>query len=293
MSLSTRRQLLTAAPGLALFALGCPRLGSKDLEKLGDALKKFLPRVRFDTVKLRDIDFEKADLTFRFQVENPAPLKVALASFSYALSLEDTRLFEGRNPDGVTLKPEASAPLRFPMTLRWAELAQLLEKTRGRDELGFALSGHMGFDTPAGQARLPYDASGTVPALRRPGFALQDIELQEFRPRENRARVAINLGVTNLGGSVFSFQRFDYRLRLGGHDVASGMVGRLGEVAADATQRLTLPVDVSLTGVGASVIDAIASKGRLDTRLEAGLDVGTPFGEVPLRIDESRRLQLR
>ena len=160
------------------------------------------------------------------------------------------------------------------MTIRWADLAQLLQTTHGRDELGFALSGHMGFQTPAGEARLPYDAGGTVPALRRPRFTLQDIKVEEFRPRENRARVGINLGVTNFGGSTFSFQRFDYRLRFGGNDVASGMVDRLGEVAAEATGRLTLPVDVSLTGVGTSIIDAISRKGRLDARLEAGLEVG-------------------
>ena len=293
MTAPSRRHLLAATPGLALFAMGCPRIGNPDIEKLGDALKRFLPKVRFDRVNIREIDFKKADLTFLFKVRNPAPLKVALSSFSYALSLEDTPLFQGNNPEGVTLRPEATAPLRFPMTIRWADLAQLLQTTHGRDELGFALSGHMGFQTPAGEARLPYDAGGTVPALRRPRFTLRDIKVEEFRPRENRARVGINLGVTNFGGSTFSFQRFDYRLRFGGNDVASGMVDRLGEVAADASGRLTLPVDVSLTGVGTSIIDAISRKGRLDARLEAGLEVGTPFGAVPLSIDRSKRLQVR
>lgn len=292
MSQPTRRHLLAAAPGLALFAAGCPKVGGGDLGKVGKALKQFLPTVRFDRVKLRDINFKKADLTFLFKVDNPAPLKVALASFSYALALEGNPLFEGNNPNGVTLKPEAAAPLKFPMTLKWADLAQLLQNTKGKDELGFGLSGHMGFNTPVGEAKLPYDASGMVPALRRPKFAFQDIKLQEFKPLENRARVGINLGVTNLGGSVFSFKGFDYKLKFGGNNVASGVMDVLGDVAANTTQRLTLPVDLSLTGVGASVIDAIANKGKVNAQLGAGLKVGTPFGEVPLSIDETGRVSI-
>lgn len=288
MSQPTRRHLLAAAPGLALLAAGCPKVPGG----VGEALQQFLPKVRFDRVKLRDIDFKKADLTFLFKVDNPAPLKVALSSFSYALALEGSPLFEGANPNGVTLKPEAEAPLKFPMTLNWADLAQLLEATKGKDQLGFGLSGHMGFNTPVGEAKLPYDAGGEIPALRRPRFAFQDIELTEFKPMENRARVGIHLGVTNLGGSVFSFKGFDYKLKLGGNNVASGVLDMLGDVAANSTQRLTLPVDLSLTGVGASILDAFANKGKVNAQLGAGLKVGTPFGDVPLSIDETGRVNI-
>ena len=291
MSQPNRRQLLAAAPGLVLFAAGCPK-GSGGLGQVGKALKQFLPKVRFDRVKLRNINFKKADLTFLFQVDNPAPLKVALSSFSYALSLEGSALFEGDNANGVTLKPEATAPLRFPMTLKWADLSQLLKDTKGKDKLGFGLSGHMGFNTPVGEARLPYDAAGEVPALRRPRFALQDIKLTEFKPMENRARVAINLGVTNLGGSAFSFKGFDYKLKLGGNRVASGVMDILGDVAANSTQRLSLPVDLSLTGVGAGILDAFANKGKVNAQLGAGLMVGTPFGDVPLSIDKTGRVAI-
>ena len=288
MSKPTRRHLLAAAPGLALFAAGCPKVPGD----MGKALKQFLPKVRFDKVKLRDIDFKKADLTFLFQVDNPAPLKVALASFSYALALEGNSLFEGNNANGVTLKPEAAAPLKFPMTLKWADLAQLLQDTKGKDQLGFGLSGHMGFNTPVGEAKLPYNAAGDIPALRRPTFAFQDIKLTEFKPMENRARVSINLGVTNQGGSVFSFKGFDYKLKLGGNNVASGVLDMLGDVAANTTQRLSLPVDLSLTGVGASIIDAFANKGKVNAQLGAGLKVGTPFGDIPLSIDETGRVNI-
>jgi LEA14-like dessication related protein len=284
----SRRHLLAATPGLALFAAGCPKVP----DGVGKAVKKFLPTVKFDRVKLRDIDFDKVDLTFLFNVNNPAPLKVALSSLSYALALEGTQLFEGNKPDGVTLKAAAEAPLKFPMTLRWAELVELFQKIKGRDELDFGLSGKLGFNTPVGEAKLPYDAAGTIPALHRPKFALKGIKLKEFKPLQNRARIAINLGVTNHGGSAFQFKGFDYKLKFGGNQVAKGIVASLGEVAADTTSRLTLPIDLSLTDVGATIIDAFAKKGKLQTQMAAGLLVGTPFGDIPLQIDESGKLDI-
>jgi hypothetical protein len=285
----SRRSLLSAAPGLALLAAGCPAV---DPKKVGKALKQFLPTVRFDKVELGDINWKKADLRFQFLVDNPAPLKVGLASFRYALALEGVPLFEGDNPDGVTLKPEGTAPLVFPFTMKWDALGELLDKTRGRDELGFVLDGDLGFNTPVGVAPLPYRAAGNVPALRKPNFNLQGIKVLDFKPLQNLARIGIDIDVTNLGGSIFSFSGFDYGLSFGGNRVAGGVVERLGQVGADATERLRLPVDLSLLGVGATVIDAISKKSNLATKLDAQLKVGTPFGDIPLSIDETGRLQI-
>lgn len=286
----SRRNLLAATPGLALLAAGCPKV---DLGKAGKAVKQFLPKVRFDRVKLRDIDFERAKLTFLFQVDNPAPLKVALSSFSYALDLEGERAFDGRNPDGVSLEPKGTAPLKFPFTLRWESLVNLLKATRGKDRLNFGLAGHMGFNTPVGEAKLPYDAGGDVPALRRPKFALKGLKVRDLNLVQNRARLAVQIDATNLGGERISFSGFDYDLRLAGERVANGVVERLGGVDGDGTERLELPIDLTLTSLGSGVVQAIKNRGDVRAQLGANLKVGTPFGPVPLSIDEGGNLRVR
>ncbi len=285
----SRRQILAAAPGLALLAAGCPKV---DVAAVGKAVQKWLPKVRFDKVNLRDIDFDKADLTFVFQVDNPAPLKVGLASFSYALALEGQRLFDGDNPDGVKLEAEGSAPLKFPMTLRWKDLLDLLKATKGKDELNFGLTGNMGFDTPVGVAKLPYDASGLLPALRKPRFDLKGLKLRELKLLENRASLGLQIDATNLGGAAIGFSGFDYNLRLGGDRVAAGVVERLGEVAGTATERLEIPIDLNLLNLGSGVLNAIKNNGDIEAALGARLKVRTPFGEVPLSVDESGRLSV-
>jgi LEA14-like dessication related protein len=282
-----RRLILAALPGLALMAAGCPKSG-----ELSKAARKFLPVVRFNKVNLRDINFEKVDLDFLFDVENPAPLKVALSSFQYALALEGQPLFDGKDPDGLKLEAAATTTMPFPFTMRWSDLAELLKATQGKDELGFGLTGALGFNTPVGELELPYKAEGKVPALRRPRFKLEKLRLESFEPLKDKARLAIDMQVSNRGGSTFTFKGFDYKLNLAGNKVADGLVQALGEVGADSQGTLTLPVDLSLSNLGAAVVEAFAGKGKLKARVAAGLKVGTPWGDLPLEIDESEELNI-
>jgi len=288
MTVPTRRFLLAGLPGLALTVAGCPKLPNG----AGKKLKKFLPTVRFDTVNVRSIDFDKADLDFVFQVDNPLPLKVGLASLTYALSLEGVDFLSGKDPDGVKLRAEASSPLPLPLTLRWKKAAELLAATRGKDDLGFGLEGNLGFNTPAGVATLPYRAGGTVPALRRPTFRFAGLRLKDLQLAQDRARLALDLGVTNLGGATIGLHDFKYRFRLGDNNVARGNTGELASVGGDTEKTVALPIDITLSKLGKSVLDALTSRGKIQTGLAADLTVSTPFGKVPLSIDESGKLQV-
>jgi len=288
MSLPSRRFVLAGVPGLALTLAGCPKLP----KGAGKKLAKFLPAVRFDTVKVRSIDFDKADLDFIFQVDNPLPLKVGLASLTYALSLEGVDFLSGRDPDGVKLRPEASSPLPLPLTLRWKKAAELLSATRGKDELGFGLHGDLGFNTPAGVATLPYKAGGRVPALRRPRFKFDGLRLKDLQLTKDRARLALDLGVSNLGGATIGLHDFRYRFKLGDQKVAQGNTGELASIEGDSEKKVSLPIDVTLSSLGASVLEAIQSRGKVKTGLAADLTVSTPFGRIPLSIDENGKLDV-
>mgnify|MGYP002631204843 CR=1 FL=1 len=288
MSLHSRRLVLAGLPGLALALSGCPKIPKGTAKQL----KKYLPAVRFDRVKVRDLDFDKADLDFIFQVDNPLPLKIGLASLSYRLDLEGVDFLSGNDPDGVSLKAEGSSPLPLPLTLRWKKAAELLSATKGKDELGFGLAGKLGFNTPAGIATLPYSAGGTVPALRRPKFRFQGLRLKDFQLAQDRARLALDLGITNLGGATIGLHDFNYRFKLGDKRVAKGNTGELGKVSGDTEETVSLPIDITLSNLGASVIDALRSRGRVQAGLAADLGVSTPFGRIPLSIDEGGQLSV-
>jgi LEA14-like dessication related protein len=254
-------------------------------------LSQFLPTVSFDGLEIRELTFEQADVDFVFQVDNPNPVRMSLASFDYALELEAVPFLEGDNPDGFTLEPSAGSPLVLPVTLGYADIWNTIQATRGEDVVDFLLSGAMGFDTPAGHVDLPYSEDGDFPALRTPKFSFSDVRVPSFDLLAGTAEVEVDLGVDNELESTLFFENFRYDLTFDDAPVASGLLGSF-DVGGATAGTVTLPITVNLLSVGVGVVDAIVSGGTIDLGLDAAMDVDTPFGIVPLSIDETGAVDL-
>ena len=101
----------------------------------------------------------------------------------------------------------------------------------------------------------------------------------------------MELDVDNDHGASLWFDEFDYELALNDHSVASGLIDELGEVPGASTGVLAVPIDVSLFDAGLGIGDIVGS-GAVDVGLIASTQVLTPFGAIPLRVDERGNLVL-
>lgn len=281
------RSAIVFLPLLALT--GCPKLS--DLNSVVD-LSKYTPTLSFDTVKLVDINWETATADFVFQVSNPNPVDVKVASFTYGLALAEEPFLSGANDDGLALKSEGDTELVLPVSIKFTEVIATGKALAGSDTIPFALKGDFGFNTPLGMVRVPYDESGELPVLRLPKIQIASARVAEFKPLQNKAVLEVDLGVTHEQGATLDFTQFDYELGLNGGKVASGLVAELASVEAGTTGIVTLPVELNLLEMGATVVQAIRLKEKLDLSIGAGLNVGTPLGVIPLSVDESGKIQL-
>ncbi|MCA9572912.1 MAG: LEA type 2 family protein, partial [Myxococcales bacterium] len=227
-------------------------------------------------------------------VDNPNPVEVGLSSFSYDLGLEGIHLLAGDNEDGFTLEASDASELRLPVALNWQSTWDTVQATRGLDDVPFGLSGHFGFDTPAGEAELPYDEDGSFPALRTPKFRLANLRatrLNLSNPLAPTAELALDLGVDNAHGSSLFFDRFDYGVVIDGRPLASGLLSSF-EVDGATEGNVSLPISVDLLTAGTTIYSAITGGGALDVGLDATMDVDTPFGILPLTVDETGALDV-
>lgn len=256
-----------------------------------EELDPFLPTVTFDTLAIDAIDFDGAEVDFVFQVENPNPIQVELASFSYGLSLAETPLFDGDNADGFTLEASNASELRLPVALNWQSTWETVQATRGLDDVPFGLQGSFGFDSPAGVLELPYAEQGSFPALRTPKFRLTNLRATRLNLLGGSAELALDLGVDNAHGSTLFFDAFDYGVQVGGRPLASGVLQTF-EVDGDTEGTLSLPIEIDLLTAGTTIWSAITGGGALDVALDATVDVDTPFGILPLSIDETNALSV-
>ena len=244
----------------------------------------YLPTVAFERIDLQRIDWQDVDANFVFSVKNPNPLTIDLARFDYDLAFSGVHWASGDNPDGLVLEASGSSEWALPMHIVFQDLYDLVQATKGEDTIPFEIAGSFGFDTSIGAIDLPYRADGGFPALRTP-----DVEYQALRVSDvglTTADVALDLGVVNDHGSNLWFKDFDYDVDLEDFDIGSGQVTDLGQALPETTTTLTIPFTVDLLESGMAVLDVLLDDEAADLDLRASTDVDTPFGVVPLSIDE-------
>ena len=248
------------------------------------SLAEYLPTVKFDRLDINAVDWETADTNFVFRIDNPNPIDVTLARFDYNLGLGGVDFINGDDPDGLTLGATGSSELSLPVSVVFQDLYDLVQATRGEDEIPFALDGSFGFNTPLGVVDLPFAEEGGFPALRTPAISFGALRVDDLD--WTGATVELDLNVDNEHASNLLFENFEYDVSLAGVDVASGLVADLGAASGAGESTLTLPLEVSFLDSAAAVYEALTSS-RVNVGLSAATDVDTPFGIVPLGIDES------
>lgn len=287
-----KRLLLTSVLGLSLTGVAfaaCSNLGT-----LGDALEPYTPKLHFKELSLQGIDFQHVDVDFVFQIDNPNPLNVKLATFSYALGFEGVEFLKGVNDDGVALKARGTSELALPVSVRFEDLFKLVGATSGKDEIAFSLAGDFGFNTPLGVARVPYREEGRFPVIHAPDVSLEGLRMGKLDLLGQSATLNLDVGLTNArGGSALTFDAFDYKVELGATQVAAGLVDSIAAAPPDGKQVVTIPINLNLRSLGAAIVAAVTKKSSLDVALGATVKVGTPFGQVPLSIDERGDLAIR
>jgi LEA14-like dessication related protein len=265
----------------ASLSVGCLQLGG-----LGGLGEQILPKVSFQRLKVTAIDFDEVATDVVLRIDNPNPIGLTVAEFAYDLDLAGHDLVDGAQPGGLAIAANGSSKLALPVHATFREVFELAGDLRGKDDVPFQLSGELGFRTPLGLVRVPVRAAGSFPVLHLPAIRLRGVRVGALDPRGVSATVTVELGVQHDGAASLTLGAFDYDLRLGGASVLHGQVSTPPAIAPGAEQTIAVPLTVNLLPLGATVIDALTRRTRLDVDFDATLSVGTPYGSVPLRVDE-------
>lgn len=254
-------------------------------------LKQYLPKVTFDKMKVEKVDFHGMDTNFRFDVENPYPVGLKLASFAYDLALEDKAFLNSTSASGLDLAAGTTSKMDLPARIQFKEVFELIQDLQGKDEVAYGLKGKFGVETPAGPVEVPFDEKGEMATLKAPKIEPKAVRVGAVNLLQQKATLEIDLGVTNRAKAhTYGMKAFQYGIDLAGARVADGTLADLS-VAAGATETVTLPIQLSLLQLGSTLVSSITQKKPMDVRLDAGLDVDTPLGRIPLSVDQTVNLR--
>jgi LEA14-like dessication related protein len=266
--------LLLALAGLA----GCAELAQVAKAAL------LPPRLSFESASLEALDLEGATVAFRWRVENPNGFGVDLARFGYRLDVEGKRVVEGEMPSGVKIPASGTAPLAFPVRVRFADVPGFVALVSKRDEVAYRLSGSAGVRSPVGVLDLPLAHEGRLPLPRLPAFALDGVAIRSASLSEIALDVKVK--VSNPNRFPVPAGTLDYALEVDGAAVARGDGKGLAPVPAGSSAVVAIPVRISILGAGRAA-SQLASGNPVDVALTGGARIAG----IPLPVDLRARLR--
>ncbi len=225
---------IAAVLSLSLFASGCAFLN----QLLRSAFVP--PEVQFKGFTLGAVTLSDATLNLTWELRNPNPVGISLASLEYAFSVEGRQVVAGKPANGLQIPAQGTAELSFPATVRFQDIAPVVQTFLEKDYATYKAQGVVGIETPVGVVTLPlqYEGQFEVPKVPRVEFLpprIQSITLTS-------ATVEFPLSVTSRNSYVLPVRAS------GGVEIAGARVGNLtadlSQVQPRATQRISIPLTI-------------------------------------------------
>jgi LEA14-like dessication related protein len=255
-------------------------------------LKQFTPTITFKKLEIKKLTFQSADVDFVFDVQNPNPLKVSLASFKYQLDFEGHKMLEGADPNGLTLAASGSSEIRLPVAIVYEEVYKIAQAVKGKDDVAFALSGEFGFNTPLGEAKVPYQEAGSFPAPKKP--KLEFVSIKVDKPKllsPNSTTGEVQFKIANEHASAIDLKDFNYKINLNKLPASNGVVPQFEPCPGNSEITVKMPITVNLLNLGSAFLSALASN-SMDFKIDATLNVNTKFGVLPFTINQEKSIPI-
>lgn len=278
--MKTNRSLLLLATLCLVVLSGCAALQSL----FKNAFQK--PRLSFKTARLQQASLSDATVDLVYQLDNPNPLGLSLASVSYAFFVENKQVVAGTPSKGLNIAAKGKSDLVFPANVKFADIAPVVQTFLTKDTAQYKAQGSIGVQTPLGILSFPLEHEGTfeVPKIPQVQFSaprISNITLQgatvQF-PLMVKNRNSFSLPVAGISGA----------LRVAGANVGNLSTGDLGMLEAGATREITLPLTINFLSA-ASAASALRSGGNAQVKLEGQLVSGS--SRLPLDISQLLNFQ--
>ena len=236
------------------------------------------PTVTVDKVKMTNLTFQKVDLKFDLNINNPNSIAISLAGFDYDFLLNNSSFIKGDNNEPVEIKEYGNSIVSIPISLTFKNIYSTYQNITQKDSLNYALKTGLSFDLPVlGKTRIPIETEGMVPAIKLPGVSLASIKLGKIGFTSVDLVAAIK--IDNPNAFDLGFEKFGYQLDIAGKNWLSGVSRQSVKVNNKQETVLELPISLNVLEMGQSVINMISGGTKLDYKFSGNADLTT---SIPL-----------
>jgi LEA14-like dessication related protein len=260
-----------------LFDAGCATLQQLTVSK---------PALTFETARIDRIDFDGADVTLLYQVQNPNSAALHLINVSYAFDVDGHALVAGQPQSGFAFPP-GNSELAFPVRLVWTQLFPALQAMATQDTVHYKASGTVGIDTWLGPLTFDVSHEGTFPTPKLPQITIDPPRLSSLTPLG--ARLSIPLRVTNRNAFPLPLAGITGDVRISGEPVGKLLLPAQSTVPANSESLVQIPLDISFLSAGLAVAKSLQA-GQAEIVIEGALAVGAT-SSLPVHVSQMVQIQ--
>jgi LEA14-like dessication related protein len=244
------------------------------------------PKLTFRSASLQALDLEGATIGFQFDLENPNAFGLSLARLGYGVEVEGSRVATGDLPGGLKIPASGTAPVTFPVHVRFQDVPGIVSILGSRDRIAYRLSGNVGVSTPIGVIDLPLSHQDTLALPRLPGFAIDGLAIRSVS--FDSVGLDVKVRVKNPNAFPLPGGRIAYALSVAGSPVARADGQATQHLQGGQSAVVTIPVKVDLARAGLAATELVRGE-AVDVRLTGTADVAG----VPVPLDLAARLPAR
>jgi LEA14-like dessication related protein len=268
------KRLVAAALALSVLS-GCAYLQ----KFLSNAFKQ--PSLVFKNANFTDFSLAGLNLDTVWELNNPNPVGISLASVDYALFIDSKQVVSGAPQNGLQLAANGASQLHFPAGIKFQDLVAVVDTFLNKDTAAWKAEGGLGVQTPIGVLRFPLAADGIfeVPKIPQIAFGNPRISNLTFQG----ATIEFPLTVTNKNSFPMPIAGVTGNLAVAGSNVGTISTGDLGAMTAKGARQVAIPINVNFFQVAGAAANALKG-GQAPVTFNAQVQSGGQA--LPIKIDQ-------
>jgi LEA14-like dessication related protein len=267
--------------------------GCSALEDLAGSIQK--PSLSVTDVRVSDFSFEDIELTYDVRIDNPNPVSVNMASYSYDFKLNNQTFVEGGQNENSTIEASGSSNFEVPVRLNFQKVYEGVRTLATASEAGYELLGSVSFNLPVlGVTPVSFSKAGNIPMVKLPAIRIQNLQVQKLSL--SSADLVLNMEFENSNAFRILVNGFNYDLQINGDDWASGRALQQVNIERDGITQLEIPISLNIAEMGLSIYRMLSGSGDLNYQLNGTFDLGTDhplLGQTNFQLNRSGSLPLR
>lgn len=217
-----------------------------------------VPALQLADIQVTKLTADKADMTMRMAIDNPAPVGIRIDSLHFVIYIEDNEVARNTYPDSLQIEASDSTGFSLPLTLYYNKLQSVLNnlEQQGQDSANYRVDATI-FTKMAiiPKDKLNINIEKRLPLILPPDIQVADIGVEDVGL--SGATLKTDIVVTNKNAFSFAFQDIYYAVRLDNNEPVEGNKPGTVNIPAKGSTTISIPAELEFKEMGKNLIDLI------------------------------------